>query len=125
MLTSQDHPPSWIDAPLWTGADGMLRFLRHRFQTSPFSPVHEVFSNVSTFETVFGSLGFHWRFSVDDRRKRIKNHAFFKRKRISVDGTLLSEGLRPSLYVALQSNLIPLNSSFRRHKSWRGFMRRN
>ena len=38
--------------------------------------------------------------------------------------------LRHSLYVALQSNLIqtnviPLNSSFRRHKSGLGFMRRN
>ena len=23
VLTSQDHPPSWVDAPIWSGTDGM------------------------------------------------------------------------------------------------------
>ena len=44
------------------------------------------FLNVPTFETVFESLHFRRRFSVD-RRKRIKTETVcvFKRKRISVD----------------------------------------
>ena len=36
----QDHPPSWIDAPIWTGTECRWCFLRHRFQKSPFPPVH-------------------------------------------------------------------------------------
>ena len=51
---------------------------RERFQ-------NDAFSNVSTFETVFESLRFHRRFSVDDRRKRIKKYAFshtMSRKRL-------------------------------------------
>ena len=52
---------------------------RHRFEKSPFSPVHtgngafplfKLFSKVSVFIGVFG------RFSVGDRRKRIKTYAF-------------------------------------------------
>ena len=45
------------------------------FQKSPYSHVHtrnEAFSKVSTFETFFESPRFQRRFSVDDRRKRIK-----------------------------------------------------
>ena len=54
-----------------------LRFYLSTLETKHFQ--NYAYSNVSTFETVFGSLRFHRRFGrfcVDYRRKRIKKYAF-------------------------------------------------
>ena len=64
-----------------------------RFQTSPLL---KPFSKVSVF------IGVSGRFSVNDRRKRIKKYAsLFKRKRTSVDGTLVYL-IKPNILDTLQ-----------------------
>ena len=64
-----NHTPSWRDAPIWTGTDSISRFLRQRFQKSPFLPVHT-------------------------RREAFSKRCVFKRIRISVDGTYVSRKVK-------------------------------
>ena len=89
-ITPQDHPPSWINPPIWTRTDGIVtrfaspfskvRFHLSMLETERFqkSPLLKPFSKVSVLIGVFGC------FSVDDRRKRI----FSFENALGVDGAL-------------------------------------
>ena len=59
-----------------------LHFHLSTLETERFR--NDAFSNVSIFETVFESLRCHRRFSVDDRRKRIKKYAFPKANALEI-----------------------------------------